>query len=417
MSKDRFAVPGRAAVLSFAALCLLTVSRAGADPIHLAPGSVTQLDNLNADCQVPQAGSGSDCQGPVPEGRQVRLRVSAAAAVGFSPGTARSFGLFDFVVDAPGVTTVDVVTNASWSGFLTVTGDTVDTEAGVALKLQIVDAEVPGTPVVASATIHDHGIVPEPIFPLPVGTKTETDSGSAPASLTGVKLKGQHLYRVVVDIVARARTGLGTAAADYRTGSNGVVFDYPTVTVEENLQLTILDTVRRLEDSLATVDFRLVGLGDAVDQQRGLLAGVHVRLDQHDREARARLGQIVNLLTTLTGPGGDLVGAVDLAVGGDLEHGFRLAASVGGEPALVDLISVLLLVRARGDEQPSFVDVSSLAQVRDLGQGVYAVRLRLPRGLTRRALGLVQFNVLHEDGQRVGTAVAFADGDDRDGRR
>jgi hypothetical protein len=301
------------------------------------------------------------------------MRVSSSAATGFPPSGARSFGLFDFTVDAPGLHAIDVVTGVSWSGFLTVTGDTVHTAAGVSLRLQILDLGLAGTPIVASQLI-----------------------------------QGQKPYRVVLDVVSNAQTGAGGAGSDYRTGSNSVVFDYPTVTVPENLDLAVLGVVQRIADAVQILDNRANALSGHLAVVETEVLSALSRIDAHEASEAARFTELRDLVRRLTEGGADLASHVDLEVTGDLHQGFGIFASLAGEPARIDLTSVLFLEHRRGHESPAWVDVRHLAEVTDLGEGVYFVRLKLARAHLRR--GVVQFGVRHEDGKRVGTAVVFAEG-------
>jgi len=409
MSKGRFAVrynvPSMA--LLAAGMCLFASPRALAATISLAPGSVTKLDNLNGDCQI--AGSG-DCETPSPLPGQFRVGVSSSAAPGSASSTARSFGLFDFTVDALGLHEIDVVAGASWSGFLTVSGDAVHTAAGVSMRLQILDVGSAGTPVVASQLVHQKEIHPEELIPgIPAGTKTETDNGLKTAQLLGVKVQGQRLYRVVLDVVTIAQAGAGIAGSDYRTGANEVVFDFPTVTVPENLERELLDVVRRIEDNLQTVNFKVDGLSGQVAGINPTLVALLSRIDGHEASEAGRFTELRALLQNLEQGGTDAPSQVDLEIHGDLSNGFGIVASAAGEPARIDFTSVLFLEHPRGLDQPAWVDVQHLTEITDFGQGVYHVRLKLARSHLRRGAGLVQFGVRHEDGKRVGTAVAYAE--------
>jgi hypothetical protein len=408
MSKNRHAarhsLPSMA--LLAAGICLFAGPRALAAPTVLVPGSVVKLVNLNGDCQI--QGSGN-CETPTPLAGQFRMRVSSSAATGFPPSGARSFGLFDFTVDAPGLHAIDVVTGVSWSGFLTVTGDTVHTAAGVSLRLQILDLGLAGTPIVASQLIHEKTIRPDELLPgIPAGTKTETDSGTKAAQLVGIKIQGQKPYRVVLDVVSNAQTGAGGAGSDYRTGSNSVVFDYPTVTVPENLDLAVLGVVQRIADAVQILDNRANALSGHLAVVETEVLSALSRIDAHEASEAARFTELRDLVRRLTEGGADLASHVDLEVTGDLHQGFGIFASLAGEPARIDLTSVLFLEHRRGHESPAWVDVRHLAEVTDLGEGVYFVRLKLARAHLRR--GVVQFGVRHEDGKRVGTAVVFAEG-------
>jgi hypothetical protein len=360
MSKDRNAVRHNLTSLALlaAGMCLFASPRALAATMSLAPGSVTQLHNLNGDCQI--SGSG-DCETPTPLSGQFRMDVSSAAAPG-SASTARSFGLFDFTVDALGLHEIDVVAGASWSGFLSVSGDGVHTVAGVSIRMQILDASLPGTPVVASHLVHQKEIRPDGLIPgIPLGTKTETDNGAQTAQLLGVKVQGQRLYRVVLDVHTTAQAGAGGAASDYRTGTNEVVFDFPTITVPENLDRELLDAVHRVEGNLQAVNFKVDDLSAQMAGINPLLVALLSGMDGHEASEAGRFTELRALLQNLEQGGADAPSQVDLEIHGDLSKGFGIVASAAGEPARIDFTSVLFL------------------------------------------------GVRHEDGKRVGTAVAYAE--------